>query len=579
MQLRFACGTILASLAAGVLVKEHVPGHHIAAFHSFIDQHGRHYKKGTHEYFKRLTLFSERLQKAEVINSRPGHLWIAGVGPLSDLTPEELSQKKGWAGFASRKSPKALRTQMSLLQSESDLPEECNKWANLTMLQAKDQGGCGSCWAVTSATVLEAHREIYLGKQEQLSAQQLVNCVENPRNCGGTGGCAGATVELAMAYVVQNGLASEAQVPYQGADHECQTGAVAALQLAGSDDLAASGVRKAKASSVGLQSLGIHGWEKLPENKYLPLMRAVVQHGPVAVSVSADSWDLYLKGIFDYCSKDVIIDHAVTLTGYGKDVELGKKYWRILNSWGKNFGEDGTIRLLRTDQEDCLDMQRVTEGARGPCPWKESWCGIDSQPELGTGCDGGPTQVTVCGMCWAERLRVGAAFSTIPRHQSSTMRRTFAASQWHAPEECEKAATVCRSYGTSRSRASKVSDAVPSQAFSMWPLLLGGLGLGALAARQGLRAVRASGVKVNFNMPAFGGFGAFSSGMQGFEAPMTRAEARQILNLSSMAPSKDAVREAHRRLLIANHPDKGGSTYIASKINEAKEVMLGKKAT
>ena len=38
MQLRFACGTILASLAAGVLVKEHVPGNHIAAFHSFIDQ-------------------------------------------------------------------------------------------------------------------------------------------------------------------------------------------------------------------------------------------------------------------------------------------------------------------------------------------------------------------------------------------------------------------------------------------------------------------------------------------------------------------------------------------------------------
>ncbi|CAE7222802.1 pam18 [Symbiodinium natans] len=90
--------------------------------------------------------------------------------------------------------------------------------------------------------------------------------------------------------------------------------------------------------------------------------------------------------------------------------------------------------------------------------------------------------------------------------------------------------------------------------------------------------MRASGVKVNLSMPSFGGLG-FSSGMQGFETPMTRAEARQILNLSSMAPNKEAVREAHRRLLIANHPDKGGSTYIASKINEAKEVMLGKKAT
>jgi len=79
------------------------------------------------------------------------------------------------------------------------------------------------------------------------------------------------------------------------------------------------------------------------------------------------------------------------------------------------------------------------------------------------------------------------------------------------------------------------------------------------------------------NMPSFGGFRR--EGLHGFESPMTRAEAKQILHVREMNPHKDVIREAHRRLLVANHPDKGGSTYIASKINEAKDVMLGKKSS
>lgn len=56
--------------------------------------------------------------------------------------------------------------------------------------------------------------------------------------------------------------------------------------------------------------------------------------------------------------------------------------------------------------------------------------------------------------------------------------------------------------------------------------------------------------------------------------PMSRQEALAILGLPDDADA-DAVREAHRRLMMRLHPDKGGSDYLASKINAAKAVMLG----
>ena len=54
---------------------------------------------------------------------------------------------------------------------------------------------------------------------------------------------------------------------------------------------------------------------------------------------------------------------------------------------------------------------------------------------------------------------------------------------------------------------------------------------------------------------------------------MSRAEALKVLGLQEGA-SDDEIRAAHRRLMLQNHPDKGGTDYIAAKINEAKDVLL-----
>nr|XP_016503703.1 PREDICTED: mitochondrial import inner membrane translocase subunit TIM14-1-like [Nicotiana tabacum] len=88
----------------------------------------------------------------------------------------------------------------------------------------------------------------------------------------------------------------------------------------------------------------------------------------------------------------------------------------------------------------------------------------------------------------------------------------------------------------------------------------------ALAGRYGIQAWQAFKTRPPRVRKFYGG---------GFQPKMTKREAALILGIREGA-RPDKVREAHRRVMIANHPDAGGSHYLASKINEAKDVMLEK---
>ena len=54
---------------------------------------------------------------------------------------------------------------------------------------------------------------------------------------------------------------------------------------------------------------------------------------------------------------------------------------------------------------------------------------------------------------------------------------------------------------------------------------------------------------------------------------MNRREAALVLSIRESS-TRSEIKDAHKRLMMLNHPDSGGSNYIASKINESKELLM-----
>lgn len=357
-------------------------------FDAFVQKHDRGYQAGSSEYNRRKRIYDRRAEAVLRHNSNPQRLWTAGINHLSDATDEEFQVRLGWRHH-NHKSDTNSPYRASLLEIT---PPENFGWSNLTMASlVRDQGACGSCWAVATAATLEANYEIAHGTHRSFSAQELVDCVSNPLKCGGKGGCDGATVELGMDWAVYNSLKTLDDSPYLAQEDSCKSKPhrktideqgkldedgrlVEFVSPTMRTASLASGYNDGDDIVKGGQAIGLMSFTTLPTNKYLPLIEAVMK-GPVGVTVAADKWNDYASGIFTESS--FTVNHAVLLMGFGKDPS-GTKYYQIRNSWGEGWGESGFIRLLRTDDE-------------------ENICGIDKSPLDGVGCDGGPPEVKVCG--------------------------------------------------------------------------------------------------------------------------------------------------------------------------------------
>jgi len=350
--MRVLIAIVLFAVAAnGLWANMEAP--HGYTYEQYVADFGKSYATSA-EYEMHKALFESRVAEVIAHNNVDGVSWKKGINKFSDVTVEEFRRSLGHSSSMSQTMRASMPAAPLHQAPAGGLPDSVDWRTKKIITPVKDQGGCGSCWAFAAVETIEAMLTQSTGKTVLLSSQNMVSCTPNPQHCGGTGGCAGATSELGYQYVVDKGIASEKDYPYRAVTGKCD---------------------ETKPKSAHIQ-----GFVKLIENNYTDLITAVATVGPIAVSVDAEPWMSYSSGVFTGCGFSRIdINHAVQLVGYG--TASGKDYWIVRNSWGGFWGESGYIRIFKHSDGD------------------KKWCGPDPSPQDGTGCDGGPPEVTVCGSC------------------------------------------------------------------------------------------------------------------------------------------------------------------------------------
>ena len=86
----------------------------------------------------------------------------------------------------------------------------------------------------------------------------------------------------------------------------------------------------------------------VPADNELALKEAVSQQ-PVSVAIEADTrvFQMYTSGVITSDACGTNLDHGVLVVGYGE--ENGTPYWLVKNSWSDSWGDNGYVKIGRSD--------------------------------------------------------------------------------------------------------------------------------------------------------------------------------------------------------------------------------------
>ena len=254
----------------------------------------------------------EELKAIQQKIEREGLDWTAGLNPIvTEYSPEERQKLCGlrlpdnWEEIWQAHLP-----DQPMALSAADLPTSFNWEDSGKVTPVTNQGGCGSCWIFASVAALEAIYKIQAQVEYDLSEQQILSCVSYGW------GCDGGWMDDCYQHFRDYGSILESAMPYEANDMvpctESQYPVVATID----------------------------GWTAIPNN--VTSLKTAVMTAPVAVAFTVyNDFNYYNGGCYSHPDETQDINHAVLIVGWDDNMCNGEGAWRVKNSWGTYWGEDG----------------------------------------------------------------------------------------------------------------------------------------------------------------------------------------------------------------------------------------------
>ncbi|XP_017893645.1 tubulointerstitial nephritis antigen-like isoform X2 [Ceratina calcarata] len=298
------------------------------------------------------------LQEPDLINEINSNSWSSSLGPLG-------WRARNYSEFWGRTLKEGVQLRLGTLNPSrsvykmnsvrriydpATLPREFDartRWPR-EISGVEDQGWCGASWAISTARVASDRFAVMSMGAESvlLSAQHLLSC-----NNRGQQGCSGGYLDRAWMYLRRFGLVEENCYPWRGMDEQCKLRKRTNLKIAGCVPASANPLRTELYKVGPAYRLG----------NETDIMQEILTSGPVQATMRVyQDFFSYESGVYKHSATAELYEtgyHSVRIIGWGEDEQprfnrvSPLKYWLVVNSWGREWGEDGLFRIERGTNE------------------------------------------------------------------------------------------------------------------------------------------------------------------------------------------------------------------------------------